>query len=66
MKPNCYGCAHRRQVPGDAHSACANRQANVVGKPRGLRMGWFVWPWSFDPVWLESCDGYEPKQKEEQ
>ena len=22
MKPNCYECAHRRKVPGSAHSSC--------------------------------------------
>jgi hypothetical protein len=24
-------------------------------------MGWFFWPYNFDPRWLKSCDGFEPK-----
>lgn len=24
----------------------------------GIRNGWFVWPVNFDPVWLESCEGF--------
>jgi len=23
---------------------------------------WFIWPVNFDPVWLENCDGFEPKE----
>ena len=58
-KPNCYECAHRRTVPGNAHISCANRQAKVTGDPYGARMGWFFWPLVFDPVWLKSCDGFQ-------
>jgi len=32
---------------------------NVKGKPHGIKMGWFSWPFNFDPVWLESCDGFK-------
>ena len=24
MKPNCYECKHRREIPGDAHSSCSH------------------------------------------
>jgi len=24
MKPNCYDCQHRRDLPGDAHSRCVH------------------------------------------
>lgn len=27
MKPNCYECEHRRNVPGDAHSMCVHPEA---------------------------------------
>lgn len=30
MKPNCYECRHRRDVPGDAHSECVH--PDVHGK----------------------------------
>ena len=34
---------------------------NIKGNPHGIRNNWFNWPWNFDPVWLESCDGFEQK-----
>jgi len=60
-KPNCYECKWRHDLPGDAHSGCGNNRAHVQGHPHGLRMGWFFWPYNFDPTWLESCDGFEAK-----
>ena len=36
---------------------------NVKGNPQGVRNGWFNWPWNFDPVWLESCDGWEARDQ---
>ena len=61
-RPNCYDCLHRKMVLGDAHSRCANTEAKVTGNEHGRRSGWFLWPANFDPVWLESCDGFEPKE----
>lgn len=75
-KPNCYECKHRREIPGDAHSSCAAveplvgmaimlgvlpNHLGVVGDATGIKQGWFAWPINFDPIWLESCDGFEPK-----
>ena len=31
----------------------------VTGNKHGINSGWFNWPVNFDPVWLESCDGFE-------
>lgn len=31
----------------------------VTGNAHGIRNGWFVHPFNFDPVWLESCTGFE-------
>lgn len=80
MKPNCYECIHRRTVPGDAHSECAHPITEpfgaasgivgmgdvlgIVANPHGVRSGWFLWPVNFDPVWLESCNGFESKKKD--
>ena len=36
---------------------------NVKGNPHGIASGWFNWPWSYDPVWLVSCDGWESKNE---
>jgi len=63
-KPNCYVCAYRRSIPGDAHSTCKNYEANVQGNAHGKRMGWFFWPINFDPTWLESCDGFKELNNE--
>ena len=62
MKNKCYECEHRRSVPGDAHSSCANKGAKVKGKEHGKKNGWFAWPYNFDPVWLEECDGFKGKE----
>ena len=62
-KPDCYECKFRGTIPGDAHSSCSNRKANVEGNNYGIRSGWFLWPFNFDPVWLESCDGFEKIEK---
>jgi hypothetical protein len=95
LKPNCYDCIHRRDLPGDEHSSCnhpsamvgatplmqaiaifssvgrvppvanahAAKKLNVTANPHGIRHGWFNWPFNFDPTWLESCDGFEPKKE---
>lgn len=71
-KPNCYDCKHRGELDYSCHSAClhplakanpkhSRAQLNVVGSDHGIRNGWFTWPWDFDPVWLEHCDGFAPK-----
>jgi hypothetical protein len=63
--PDCYDCKHRRDVPGNAHSKCVHPEArslNVEGSPHGIRNGWFCFPYNFDPVWLNECDGFEKKE----
>lgn len=57
----CYRCRHRRNVPGDAHSACDNLDARVTADQHGIRNGWFFWPFNFDPVWLTGCSGFVAK-----
>jgi len=32
---------------------------NIRFKLHGFLNGWFNWPFLFDPVWLEFCDGFE-------
>ena len=39
----------------------AMEELNIKGNAQGVRRGWFNWPWNFDPVWLENCDGFEKK-----
>lgn len=34
----------------------------VTGHAHGRRNGWFLWPVNFDPVWLQTCQGFEPRE----
>ena len=63
-KPNCYECEFRGTLAGDCHSKCTSPTATVTGNPHGIKKGWFCHPFNFDPVWLESCDGFKQKEKE--
>jgi len=36
-------------------------ELNIEANPRAIQKGWFNWPWNFDPIWLENCDGFEQK-----
>jgi hypothetical protein len=90
VKPNCYACKFRRNVPGDAHSSCAHpktsgsndpftalvqiaagiappgmKELDIKANRHGFMSGWFLWPSNFDPVWLENCNGFEEKSKDE-
>lgn len=60
-KPDCYECEYRGELIGDCHSHCKNRNAKVTGNKYGRNQGWFTYPINFDPVWLESCDGFKQK-----
>ena len=62
-KPDCYKCQHRGDLVGDAHSSCLNREAQVIGSLHGYKKGWFDWPYNYDPLWLEYCDGFKEKEK---
>lgn len=42
------------------------KRLNLAGNRHGFRNGWFMWPLNFDPVWLESCDGFEAKEEMKQ
>lgn len=94
MKPDCYKCKWREDIPGDAHSSCKhpsleqinnnlefqllsilqsagrapsipinNQTLNIKGSQHGIAKGWFNFPFNFDPVWLENCDGFEEVEK---
>jgi hypothetical protein len=40
------------------------KRLNLSYSQRGFKNGWFFWPMDFDPVWLETCDGFERNGKE--
>lgn len=62
---DCYRCAYRRRVPGDAHSECA-RDFKDVEIPQlndyGVRSGWCYFPVNFDPVWVGECKGFSSEE----
>lgn len=61
-RPDCNECKWCSDMPGDMHKTCQNpKEADdlqIKGNPHGVRHGWFRWPWNFDPVWLENCNGF--------
>jgi len=62
-KPNCYKCKYRKEIPGDCHSKCVAIGSTVTGHNHGKQMGWFNWPWNFDPTWLLTCNGFTGKDE---
>jgi len=42
-----------------------SNKLNVKGNSHGIKNGWFNFPYNFDPVWLESCDGYKQKESKQ-
>ena len=54
-KKTCWNCAYRKNIPGNAHIACAfNWQGKQMprGKPWGIRHGWYHFPFCYDPTWM--------------
>ena len=49
---------------GRAPPIQADTGLNIKGNAHGIKSGWFNWPYNFDPVWLDSCDGFEAKDAE--
>jgi len=37
-------------------------QFHIMANYHGIKMGWFNWPYNFDPVWLTRCDKFEEKE----
>ena len=63
-KKNCYNCAYKQPVPGDAHLECKLDWTKTGFKPptaneHGVKSGWYTFPINFDPVWqTEECKGF--------
>jgi len=34
----------------------------IQANEHGIKSGWFNWPYNFDPIWLENCEGFEEKE----
>lgn len=60
----CYLCKHKVNVPGNSHIECLNPDLNMQGAEHGIKMGWFVYPFVFDPTWkMKPCDNFEERTK---
>lgn len=67
-------CAHPKTESGNIVDALINittgnppkglRELNIKADRHGFMSGWFMWPFNFDPVWLENCEGFESKKIE--
>ncbi len=38
--------------------AMSDKRLKIKANDTGLRRGWFHYPFNFDPVWLENCEGF--------
>lgn len=60
---NCYECAFKENVPGNAHIKCANPDPHMTGDPHGIKKGWFFYPLLFDPTWkTRVCCNFKKKK----
>ena len=39
----------------------AIEKLGIRGNAHGVNNGWFIWPFNFDPTWLEQCRGFEKR-----
>jgi len=75
--PSCYECQYQGHAPASHHSQCEHPKLagkniieklecavdlGITGNPHGIDHGWFFWPLDFDPVWLQSCNGFAAKE----
>jgi hypothetical protein len=64
IRNECHTCLYKENVPGDAHISCTNPDNSMTGKPHGIKMGWFIYPIVFDPVWkTKLCANYRSRNK---
>ena len=45
--------------------AMADKRLKIKASETGIRNGWFHYQFDFDPVWLESCLGFEKTGKKD-
>ena len=64
-KSDCYRCVHRRAVSGSCHSKCDADFSKIeppAGDKHGIKNGWWIFPWNYDPIWMEGkCENFKLK-----
>ncbi len=63
-KPKCNKCTFGKKIPGDAHYSCKKKTAIIEANLHGIKNGWVIYPFNFDPMWIEACDSYWDEEKE--
>lgn len=63
---DCHSKCQHPAIGSDAEGLMMSmglvpNRLGIRGNAHGIRNGWFCWPINFDPVWLESCNGFEQK-----
>jgi hypothetical protein len=43
-------------------SGVAGAKMGIKLNPHGVRNGWAMFPVNFDPIWIENCNCFEPKE----
>jgi len=61
MSNMCHECINKKKLPGSLQIACECLTAQVFGDEHGIKEGYFDWPVSFDPFWLDYCDSFVEK-----
>lgn len=46
-------------------SADAGSTMGIKLNSHGVRNGWAMWPVNFDPIWVENCDCFEERVKDD-
>ena len=60
---NCWNCAYKEELPGDAHIKCVRQPGFKV--EIHLTKWSRCFPLNFDPVWIKECEGWSDKREEE-
>lgn len=64
----CRECVYHNKIAGDAHISCIldwNKSKHPIpkGNPHGIRMGWYMFPVNFDPIWqVTVCEEFSEEK----
>jgi hypothetical protein len=75
---DCHKCKHSQRIPGDCHLDCQEglRQCfarepqepvtiRVSLNEHGVKNGWAMWPFNFDPIWVDACNCFRSTEDEQ-
>ena len=55
----CQTCVHKRKAQIDGHISCNCPDNAMRGRLNAVSAGWWMYPWSFDPMWaITACQNY--------